>query len=184
MAKTIPVVGEAFLGSDPLVPRVLKVTYGVSSAVVDVTADSVATAGSAAAYNELVNFADSGYIITNMIVTIEEAFSNGVIEIGQDSSAVVDAVGFFPDGKPVATVLGGIWNAHEEDSSLSLPESSIGTEWYGVTDTLAPHFTIAADCSFKPWPVDSDDTIRAIFDSGVNSATQGKMALYVYYQAL
>ena len=183
MAKTIPVVGQAFLGSDPLVPRVLKVTYGVASAVVDVANTAVSTGTTAAAYDELVNFADSGYIITNMYVSIEEAFTNAVIEIGCDSSVVVDSVGFFPNGVPVADTP-GLWNAFQEDSALAITEGGLGTDWLAVTDTIVPHFVVAADCAAASWPVDSDDTIRAIFDSGTGAATAGKMALYVHYQAL
>jgi len=185
MAKTIPVVGQAFLGSDPLVPRVLKVTYGAATAVVDVTATAVSTGTVSTAYDELVNFADSGYIITDMYVAIEEAFTAAVIEIGPDSAAaLIDSVGFFPNSVPVATVLGGLWNAKQEDSALAITEGGIGNQWLAATDTIVPGFVIAADCAAASWPVDSDDTIVCVFDSGSCAPSIGKMALYVHYQAL
>lgn len=181
MAKTIPVVGSAFLGNDPLVPRILKVTFGVSSAVVDVVATAPSTAASGAAYDELVNFADSGYLITGMRAEIIEAFTAAGLNIGQDSIALEDGIGCFLATGIVANVV-GVYDAHTMDTLMSLtPEAQWGTDFQGDSEL---HFFMSADSAAPPWPIDSDDTLRAIFDSGTCVASVGKMALFIEYQAL
>ena len=181
MAKTIPVVGSAFLGSDPLTPRVLKVTYGTATAVVDVEVTNLTTAVTGALYDELVNFSDSGYLITGMKAEIIEAFTADIIEIGQDSEAVQGSVGFFLASNPHADSI-GMWDALTLDTLIATDaQDMVGSAWKG--DSTASVFSTVTTLE-TPWPDDSGDTIRAIFDSGAGVATAGKMALYVEYHAL
>src|SRR3990167_6703432 len=95
-SKQIPVVGEAFLGSDPLVQKMIRITFGSSgfsgSNDVDVTTASVAAGVGTLGVGQLLTFADSNYRLLNIIFNVVEVFSVGAINVGVDSDPVAFAL--------------------------------------------------------------------------------------------
>ena len=171
-AKQIPVIGEAFLGSDPMADRILRVSFGDSESTL--VPDVVLTTAGA---QDLVTFGDSGYIITKMVLNIVEAFSVAAIAIGQDS--LYDA--FFADtlaGSAVVTSAVGVfdprWDTDTDGGQVGKAwgEKGLGAATAGDSDALAP------------WPVDSDDSIQVSYSGAATLGTEGHGELYVFYHKL
>jgi hypothetical protein len=84
MAKTIPVVGEGFLGDNPYAMKVLKVKVGYASASPDVTILADTSAASLAVLT-----VPAGIIIHDLGWMVEEAFqANMDISVGVASDTV------------------------------------------------------------------------------------------------
>src|SRR3990167_5590871 len=167
-SKQIPVVGEAFLGSDPLVQKMIRVTFGSSgfSGVndVDVTTASVAAGVGAAGVGQLLTFADSNFRITNILVNLIEAFSVAALQVGVDS----DPVAFMAD------TLDQAFDATAVGYYDLLRSLSTGLGAGGIASTNNLVFAGA-------WPADSDDFISISFSGAAALGTEGHAEMYVWY---
>ena len=162
-AKEIPSVGEAFLGSDPFVPKILRVTLGSSgySGVNDV--DLATTEGGV----NLVTFADTGFFITDLAVRIVEIFSVAGLGIGPDSS---DRLWFddFDTNLFSAGTVGDL-------------ENLAGTESTGAGAITPTDFGLQSSSIFPPT---SSATIQYTYSAAATLGTEGHLELYVYYHEI
>ena len=164
--KQIPSVGEAFLGSDPFVPRILRVTLGSSgySGVNDV--DIATTEGGA----DLVTFADSGFFITDLAVRIVEIFSVNAIGIGPNSSPALWFDDLDTNLFSAGTVGGLLFLSHD----LSTGAGAIGGE-----DTAVQGLQ-----SSSLFPPTSSASIRYTYSAADALGTEGHLELYIYYHEI
>jgi len=159
-SKQLPIVGEAFLGSDPLVQKMVRVTFGSSgfSGVNDV---NVSTAGG----QDLLTFADSNFMITNIIFNVVEAFSVAAIQVGADTSAVLfgaDTTAAQTESNWAAV---GAWDIRDAMSTSA------------VTGLASTDFAVLAGA----WPADSDDSIVVSYSGAATLGTEGHCEMYVFY---
>ncbi len=166
----IPAIGEAFLGSDPQVLKVARVTFGDSDWSGGNDVDLTTMADSDAAGSVLVSFGDTGIVITNLAFHLVEAFTTAFIMIGPDSdinsliansSAGDDAVDF--------TQTAGVWFdfAHNWNTGVMAAAGGFG---------LGTDFAMFSG----EWPTDSTDTLN-IGDLSAGTITAGHCEMYVYY---
>jgi hypothetical protein len=184
-AKQIPVIGEAFLGSDPEAVKVLRVTFGSSgfSGTNDVDIDTEA------AGVELVSFADSGWVISDVVINVVEVFSVAQLGVGYDSS--VDA--FFADTVVLglfASTVAGAWSSKATTISTAVASQLLyeGLAFHvdtNLSQGVWAQSSVGPDSvDNTPWPLDSGDTIVANYDGASTLGTEGHAELYVYYQRL
>lgn len=161
-AKSLPIVGEAFLGSDPMVQKMVKVTFG-SSGFSGTNNVDITTAGA----QDLITFADSNFVITKIYMHVVEAFSNMGMLLGVDSD---------PDAiiTSNAAVAGIGTNAGFFDLIYAC-STAAGALYTGAATA---HYGLVAD---GLWPADSDDHIEVSFSGQGTLGTEGHAALYVYY---
>ena len=168
-SKQIPVIGEAFLGSDPMALKVLKVTVGDCefSGGNDVNLDSTDSGAT------IVTFADTGVIILNIGWYVVEAFSVGSdITIGTDSSSIA----WFTDSASVG--MAAPWAGAGQYNDLT----SLSTGLTKLVSTIASGDTAQAGqaaLTSGAWPVDSDDTI--VVASAGDTVSAGHAEFYIYY---
>jgi len=167
-SKQIPVVGEAFLGSDPLVQKMIRITFGSSgfsgSNDVDVTTASVAAGVGTLGVGQLLTFADSNYRLLNIIFNVVEVFSVGAINVGVDS----DPVAFASDT-----------GAHAADFTAA----SIFDLRYGQSTGVGAGIPLSTVSVLfgGAWPADSDDFISLSFSGAAALGTEGHCEMYVFY---
>ena len=167
-SKQLPVVGEAFLGSDPLVQKMIRVTFGSSgfSGVndVDLSTASVAAGVGTLGIGQLLTFADSNFRILNIIFNVVEAFSVGAINVGVDS----DPVAFSSDtGAHAADFTAtGLWDMIRGMSTSAA---------FGVVTSTQTAVGNGA------WPADSDDFISLSYSGAATLGTEGHCEMYVFY---
>lgn len=163
--KSIPSVGEAFLGSDPFVPKILRVTLGSSgySGANDV---DIATTEAGAV---LVTFQDSGLIVTDLAVRIVEVFSTNIIQIGPDSDI---ALWDFNDTDS------GLFTSGTVSDLLNLRNELSTGDWGALTPS---DFGVKSSSLF---PGTSAATIKYSFSASGTLGTEGHLELYVYYHEI
>ena len=157
-AKSLPIVGEAFLGSDPLVVKVVRITFGSTgfSGTNDVNLTS-------AGAQNLLTFADTTFKIVDVMVNISELFSVGAINLGVDSD--IDA-------------LGGDTGAFGIDFTAAA--------WYsvkrGLSTGVVAGYAATDDLLFGGvWPATSDATIQVSYSGAAAMGTEGHAEVYVFY---
>ena len=154
-AKNLPVVGEAFLGSDPLVSKVVRIavgvdtTDGINDVVITGTASSV-----------ILTVSDTKWMIVGMVFRIVEAFSAvNDVQIGINGSATLYA--------GLATQTANAFNA-------------LGTYVLRVIDTGADVASGAGPFDGTTlFPTSA--TASLIVTPAVGLPTVGNMEMYVYY---
>jgi len=157
-SKILPVVGEAFLGSDPLVQKMIRVTFGSSgfSGVNDV---DVSTAGG----QTLLAFADSNFRILNVWFNITEAFSVGAIQVGIDTSPT-------------------IFGADTLDQAVDFTAISNYDLRYGLSTGVALASPLSSDfLTLLGVPADSIDVVVVSFSGAGALGTEGNCEMYVFY---
>lgn len=159
--KAIPVLGEPYLGDEPAPVRVLKVTWGVSTATVDVTYTSDTAA---AAVDDLVELNSTNIDILDIGWFVEEAFTaSAAATLGVSTDA--DAFGIAGDVGSTTVDTFIQWM-----SGLA-----------GLTTDL-PAALPASVQGYRPAAADSTDTANAIAGTGgAVTIAAGKMAVYVKY---
>ncbi len=169
-AVQIPAIGEAFLGSDPQVLKVARVTFGDAGWSGGNDVDLTTIADTDAVGSELVTFGDSGIIITNLAFNLVEAFTTAFIVIGPDS-AISDIIADSSAGDDGVdfTQTAGVWFDAKHDWSTGVMAAASG---FG----LGTDFAMFSG----EWPVDSDDSIN-IGDNSAGTITAGHCEMYVYY---
>ena len=166
MAKNLPVVGEAFLGSDPGVSKVIKIAVGV-----DTTdgVNDVILVGTALA--NLLTVSDTKFMITDIKFRIIENFSaTNDFRIGVNSS-----VSLYCD---VATVTA-------RPSFGSSAASLVGWQDMATVDTSADSGMISG-AGGVPNPLDRGLTFPATASAvltafAIVAPTIGNVELYVFY---
>jgi hypothetical protein len=167
-SKQLPVVGEAFLGSDPLVQKMIRITFGSSgfSGVNDVDVNTLTGLPGAAA-NDLLTFADSNFRILNVVFNVVEIFSVAGIQVGVDSDPIAFAADTMSADSNINFDTLGINDIIRAQSSADTASGAqISTE-YAVFGGL--------------WPGDSDDSIVVSFSGAGTLGTEGHCEVYVFY---
>lgn len=166
-SKQLPIVAEAFLGSEPFVAKCVKITFGSSgySGTNDV---DMTTAGD----QDLLTFADSGFVITDIAYRVVEAFSAAFVTLGVDSDP--DAIAADSDAGNAAftvTTAGNMMSARYDLSSAA------GVGAGKPTSTDYAFFAGA-------WPADSDDSLVAGATGHSTLGTEGHLEVYVWYHEI
>jgi len=163
-AKQLPIVGEAFLGSDPFVSKIVKVQLGASafSGVndVDLTTSSNQT---------LLSFADTGFFLENIAFRVVEGFSSlGELTIGNDTSpaAVLPAVGAVATALNI-TSAGILMDITKSLSTAVIAVLPTGTD-YGLLLGMPANSTSSLEVSW----------------AGAAVPTIGSLEMYVYYHEI
>lgn len=164
--KQIPSVGEAFLGSDPFVPKILKVTFGSSGYTQAVPDVNLATTEGGV---NLVTFADTGFFITDLAVRIVEIFSVAGLGIGPDSS---DRLWF--DDFDTNLFSAGTLNA-------GLLENLAGVASTGAGAIAGSDFGLQSSSLFPPG---SDAAIQFTYSAAATLGTEGYIEMFVYYHEI
>ena len=155
-AKNLPVVGEAFLGSDPLVSKVIRIAVGTDSAS---GINDVVISGTASAV--ILTVSDTKWMIVGMVFRITEAFSAvNDLQIGINGSASLYA------GLAAQTS-----NAFD---ALGMYELNIVDTSSGTGPTYLNPFAGAV-----LFPTSA--TASLIITPAVGLPTVGNMEVYVYY---
>jgi len=163
-SKQLPIVGEAFLGSDPFVKKVVKIQLGASafSGVndVDLTTSSNQT---------LLSFADTGFFIENVAFRVIEGFSSlGELVIGNNTSvsAILSVQGAAATGVNLtsAGILMDLTKSLSTATTAALPTASD----YGLLLGM---------------PQDTTSVIEASW-AGAAVPTIGSLEFYVYYHEI
>mgnify|MGYP001300012854 FL=1 len=142
MTKSIPMVGEAFLGDNPYVVKVLKIKMGLASASPDVTL-SGATVG-ATDFLPTVVTVPAGIMVHDVGWFVEEAFTAGwSVTIG-DSDSVAGYAAATDVGATVKDTnvlfMGGYLTA---DTDVIAPAYA-GGRMYGVSNGMDISLVLAA----------------------------------------
>jgi hypothetical protein len=158
-AKNLPVVGEAFLGSDPLVEKVIRIavgtdtTDGVNDVIIDTTQANILTVS------------DSKFMITDLKFRITAAFSAANdIQLGVSSSA--------------SLILGA------STAILEPAFNAVGWHDIQINDTTADGGMIQGNAVLSPlkngliFPQDSSDALTMFCTV---APTNGDMEVYVFY---
>lgn len=158
-AKNLPVVGEAFLGSDPLVSKVVRITVG------DDTTDGVNDVILTTTQSDILTVSDTKFMITDMKFRVIEAFSaSNDLRIGVSSSASLYL------GATTATLLPDF--------------SALGWGDMQILDTAADSGMKQGAAVLNPldqgltFPQDSDDALTAFC---ATAPTNGQVEIYVFY---
>ena len=172
-AKNLPVVGEAFLGSDPLVHKVSRIavgfdtTSGINDVILPLDTGSVT----------LLTVSDTKFVITDLAVLIKTAFSAaGNHTIGPNSS--VDL--WMSNAGPLAVdlLLTGYFPLREILGDTAATQNQAPFRTIEQRDTTID--VSGAVLAFVPFPVDSSDSIVMGYNSsGVPS--NGELDLFVFY---
>ena len=169
-SKQIPAIGEAFLGSDPQVLKVTRVTFGDAGWSGGNDVDLTTIADTDAVGSELITFGDSGIIITNIAFNLVEAFTTAFICIGPDSAiSDIMADSSVIDDDILFTNTAGVWFDMKHNAQTGTMAAIAG---FG----LGTDFAMFSG----EWPVDSDDSIN-IGDNSAGTVTAGHAEMYVFY---
>jgi len=159
-AKNLPVVGEAFLGSDPMVSKVIRIAVGVDTT--DGVNDVIIADTSQL---DILTVSDSKFMITDIKFRITAAFSaTNDIHLGVSSSA--------------SLILGA------SSATLTPSLGTVGWADMQIIDTTADSGMIAGAALLSPlangliFPQDSSDALTL---TAINAPTNGEMELYVFY---
>ncbi len=172
-SKQIPAVGEAFLGSDPQALKVTRVTFGDANWSGGNDVDITTLADTNAVGVELITFGDSGVIITNIAFHLVESFTTAFLVVGPDSAItdiLADSASASDTGVDFTQTAGVWWDMKHNASS-------------GTMAAIAG-FGLGTDFAMfsGEWPVDSDDSINAGWNSaGDPGISAGHAEMYVYY---
>ena len=158
-AKNLPVVGEAFLGSDPLVSKVIRIAVGVDTTdgINDVILDTT--------QNDVLTVSDSKFMITDIKFRITAAFSSASeVRLGVSSSA--------------SLILGAA------TATLEPAFNAVGWHDIQILDTTADAGMIQGVAVLSPlkngliFPQDSSDALTMF---ATVAPTNGQMEVYVFY---
>ena len=166
MARTIPVAGEPFLGDDPAVLKVLKITFGDSNQDVSIQqADS--TAGALA--TSLVNL-PYGIHVHDVGWRVITAFNGGQdILLGVDCGSDCD------------------WFANDTDIACTTANAKLKTTKSQMLQHLADSMNVGKPIStmvlgFNGFTPDSDgNNLQAFTHSADTVLDSGVLEVYVYY---
>jgi hypothetical protein len=167
-SKQIPVVGEAFLGSDPLVQKMIRISFGSSgfSGVNDVDVNTLTGLGGTTA-NNLLTFADSNFRILNIVFNVVEVFSVLGIQVGMDSDPVAFAADTLSADSNFQFDTLGIGDLlRNQSTGADAPGAQLSSE-YAVANGL--------------WPGDSDDRLVFSYSGAGTLGTEGNCEVYVFY---
>lgn len=166
MARTIPVAGEAFLGDDPGVLKVLKITVGDSTQDVNINdGDTTVALGQALCS---LPYGIHVYDVGWRVIT---AFNGGVdILLGQDCGSDCD---FFAEDTDIACTTAAAKMKTTKQQSMQLTADSRASEASATLLSGFEGFTPDSDGNNLMMHVWQGDTVA---DSGV-------LEVYVYYHA-
>jgi hypothetical protein len=178
-AKNLPVVGEAFLGSDPLVEKVIRISFGVDTTdgINDVIITDTSTLGTSTALSSinLLTVSDSKFMITDLGILVKTAFSAAAdLGLGVSSSPTM-FMGYTVGANAMVTghslATAGYNPVRWRDSSTSMVQINPAGSYINVDNALN-----------LPFPQDSSDAI--VLSAQETGISNGEADLYVFYVEL
>lgn len=181
-AKNLPVVGEAFLGSDPLAQKVIRIAFGFDTT--DGVNDVIITdhVGDSDAYIAILTVSDTRFLITDLALRVVASFSAASpLAIGTDSSLV-----HFMSGVVWSSGQGG--KAMRLGHTLAVAGQYVPILWQDSSPAIATNVIMsnpswayqnASYANVLPFPQTSVATMNISFPG--DTLTNGDAELFVWY---
>ena len=176
MAKNLPVTGEAFLGSDPMAHKVLRVAFGfdTTDGVNDVILSGVTTGVA----GTLLTVSDTLFVVTDLATrVVVVASAAATMGIGTDSAPDQFASG---GGAAANEMAKGHAFSTLGYNKITQADSAADGEVFNAAEAR-PKFDAAASLVF---PQDSTDSVVVTFSASTDTADTGDFELYVFYAEL